>query len=71
MTELVGAVLAAVVVLVVVKALVWAGVVVKMSVEVLVIDVWSDTAVGTRAGVVVINAVDAEAIARDFTVTVS
>ena len=48
---------------VVVKDLLWAGVVVKMPVEVLAIDAWSDVVVGTRAGVVVINAVDAEVIA--------
>ena len=48
---------------VVVKALLWDGEVIKMSVEVLVIDVWSDVVVGTWAGVVVINAVNEGAIA--------
>ena len=43
-----------VVVVVVVKAMVWSGPVVKMSVDVSTIDEW--------AGVVVINAVDAEVI---------
>ena len=48
---------------VVVKDLLWAGVVVKTSVEVLAIGACADMVVGTRAGVVVINAVDAEVIA--------
>ena len=47
---------------VVVKALVWDGVVLKISAGLLVIDIWSDVVVGTRVGVVVINAVNAEAI---------
>ena len=50
-------------VLVVIKALLWAGVVVKTSVEVLAIGACADMVVGTRSGVVVINAVDVEVIA--------
>ena len=48
--------------IVVVKTLVWDGAVITMSADLLAIDVWSDVVVGTRVGVVVINAVNAEAI---------
>ena len=50
-------------VVVVVNDLIWAGVIVKTSVEVLAIGACADMVVGTRSGVVVINAVDVEVIA--------
>ena len=44
-----------VVVLLDVEALLWAGAVIKMLIDVLNIDEWADVVVGTRADVVVID----------------
>ena len=59
----VSIIVAEVLVAVVVKDLVWAGVIINMSVEMLAIGVWAGVVAGTRADVVAINTVDAEVIA--------
>ena len=59
----VSIIVAELLVVIVVKDLVWAGVIINMSVEMLVIGVWTGVVAGTRADVVVINAVYTEVIA--------
>ena len=59
----VSIIVAELLVVIVVKDLVWAGVIINMSVEMLVIGVWAGVVAGTRVGVMVIDAVDAEVIA--------
>ena len=62
-TVAVSIIMTVVLVVVVVKDLVCAGVIINMSVEILVIGVWTGVVAGTRADVVVINAVYTEVIA--------